>query len=730
MKILSIGLSRGGVQTLSYQNLVMYCKATSNGADTSGNGNAFTSVSGSWLAGTFVGTMPNSTAVKEAIGHVIGVADWAYGADDLPVANLAQATIIANSNTYNLIATAKGVAIYDPYAVASTKITKADKVLKYTPVYDPSDTAFFNGVDTTGMTSFTSGIQWVPDNLGVLKLSPTNHMGRQGMRVLATLADYAAAGVAPVYGSELLTTAQQQCDSGWNTIGESTANNGLLRLYSSAGAWSAVNSPVSLVVGKTYVMSYTVVQSVTGAMKENTTSVFLPNVLGTNSVAIIATGTVIGFGRRDTGLPCDVSLDNISIRELLPTYYDTAADDTPIVTSVPQTTKTYDAGFSASTRDTSTSKRYNPANPLTMPGFLCEPARTNKCTCVKANPTATTNIAGGGAYLTVANAVAGSLANSFDESGVSVNLTSICSTGKIYRCVNTSGGALFINVGGETATLNPHTYSVFYKTTSSTIRLRAAGGDSEGSLTLPPSTAGFTRKSVTGTPTIPRALELRVPDGQSIDLILPQLEEGAFCTSPIVGADTTASATRAATVLTYPTAGKIRSNNMAFRKVIVPKATGQSGVWIKASYTDASNYTGLLLDPTTITLRKRIAGTNNDATVSVTHAAGVSLEVVCVRASTFGAQLAVRAFTGGTWGAWTVGTAVTAAGAKANAIIAAGYQLGALNSISQFTGNIPLFETLPIPTGITDPLAWAMKEWGLNTILNDSTVINDGDLLW
>lgn len=188
-----------------------------------------------------------------------------------------------------------------------------------------------------------------------------------------------------------------------------------------------------------------------------------------------------------------------------------------------------------------------------------------------------------------------------------------------------------------------------------------------------------------------------------------QLERGAFKTSRIP--TTTATATRAATVASFPTAGKIPVNDFAIRMIVVPSTSGQSGVYLFGSYVDANNYTAILVSPTEITLRKRLAGVNTDATVIITHTEDTPLDLILYASQSTGMQISARAFSS-SWGAFTDGAVNSTEAAKANAQIAATYRLGDLNG-SQFTGHVSLFDSVPIPTGTTDPMAWAKTHWGV-----------------
>ena len=80
---------------------------------------------------------------------------------------------------------------------------------------------------------------------------------------------------------------------------------------------------------------------------------------------------------------------------------------------------------------------------------------------------------------------------------------------------------------------------------------------------------------------------------------------------------TTTAATRAADVLSYPSAGNISATSTSFAMQVVPtQSMGSTVVVHWGSYVDANNYTRLLSDGTNLILRKRIAGVNYDATIA------------------------------------------------------------------------------------------------------------------
>lgn len=110
--------------------------------------------------------------------------------------------------------------------------------------------------------------------------------------------------------------------------------------------------------------------------------------------------------------------------------------------------------------------------------------------------------------------------------------------------------------------------------------------------------------------------------------ILPQLEEGAFATSPIITQG--ATATRAAVLPNLGSSGNTKTSSITGVYHITPQAIGASpgNRWRFASYTDANNYIGVLYNGINVIFRKRVAGTNYDATRAVTESAGTTYKVV------------------------------------------------------------------------------------------------------
>jgi hypothetical protein len=96
-----------------------------------------------------------------------------------------------------------------------------------------------------------------------------------------------------------------------------------------------------------------------------------------------------------------------------------------------------------------------------------------------------------------------------------------------------------------------------------------------------------------------------------------ELELGPFAST--YTRTTTTSVTRNADVLSIPISDNIDSIKGALYVDFIPRHAVSGTVFILGSYIDASNYTGILHDGTNLIFRKRIGGTNYDATKALTY---------------------------------------------------------------------------------------------------------------
>jgi len=604
-------------------------------------------------------------------------------------------------NKYHILfSLTKGLVIYDPYAVTDVVIVKADKFMRQ-PVYSDIPTVFLNGCDITGSSGFDSGIlgtnpgQWVPDHLGNLVNAGVDVPAIQGMRLEWVPSQ-----------QELVTNGTFDTDTGWTkgpgwTIDTADSNNAI-------ATSTASNLECSLITlaGKSYRVIYKV-DNLSGELRcrfAGTANVsgLIRTTNGTFTEDIVATSNNTLFRIIPvTSLTC--TIDNISVQELIPTWKDTKLDGTPILPSTLQPTRTFDAGFTTSTPGP-TFKRYTRANPaVDIPGYLSEPARTNKCTCRKANPVDTTGITGvyGSPTITLATGQGVRIA--------AAKLGNICTLGNLYKVTGTTDDK--IEIAGVSNT-NAHSLSAYIDVVSGGASLRfnditrtaASGG-------------GLSRviaENITPSITSNIVITITAPNTEYY-FILPQLEEGAFCTSPICklqdGTDPLTTITRAGTVLSFPTLGKIRSNNQAYRMAVIPRADTITEGYIFSTYSDANNYSAIVFESGIIRWKKRIGGSNNYLPVSLPYTLGSAVEVLAVQSSSYGLNISARMLPSTTW---INGTVLSTSNGKVNLPIGTTYQLGSNNSTNQFTGNISELETLDIPLGISDPLAWAKAQWGIS----------------
>jgi hypothetical protein len=151
--------------------------------------------------------------------------------------------------------------------------------------------------------------------------------------------------------------------------------------------------------------------------------------------------------------------------------------------------------------------------------------------------------------------------------------------------------------------------------------------------------------------------------------------------------DPLTSLTRAATNLSIPSAGFLRPNDWGARLTIIPAAAGQTG-WAMNSYTDATAETGVLVAPTAVTFRKRVASTDVDVSVSYTHVAGREFQVDIEKATT-GMRIRGRELIADVWQAWTTWEENITAGALTDATIAATITPGRRITSDHLAGNIP-----------------------------------------
>lgn len=600
-------------------------------------------------AGKYVATA-GSASIFAALGS-----DWYTDVATPKALTAAEILALASVNDYHILfSAAKGLAIYDPYTTTQVTIDKAHRFYKATVYQDDVPTAFFNGLDFTNAT-YTGGPTIVADNTGALVNAGANKPGVMGARLDGSIWYDTALDGTPIVASTSQPTRVCVIAS---TIAEGATLGQELVVDCTASKWTALGSNTVEQDGDAVKITY--VDNSSGAkyfLKSSNMALLAVSLYAAR--LYITFRAKINSGTANARVQSDSSSTSFTFENLTTefveysvefknrdelrgywniTFFNFGPNEVIWVkdVSVKIVYPTYIAPFFT---PGTTFKRYSSANPTTMPGWLCEPARTNYA-LNSASP----------ATHTIANIAAGTY-TLWQEGSGSIAATAGTAVGTFGTASNETPARITITAGG-------------------TVVLTASGTNT-----------------------------------------WVQLELGAFKTSRIT--TTAESATRAGTVCTYNTAGVIRGNDMAMLIRCTPRAAGQTAAYLWGCYNDTINSLSIVLNPSNITLRKRINGINTDATVSYTHAADTPIEVLCVFSTAHGMRVAVRAYSGGVWGAWTNGTTVTTTAAKTNAVIASTFQRGALNGASQFAGNISEDNVLLLPDGIPDPLAYVKAKLGV-----------------
>ncbi len=106
-----------------------------------------------------------------------------------------------------------------------------------------------------------------------------------------------------------------------------------------------------------------------------------------------------------------------------------------------------------------------------------------------------------------------------------------------------------------------------------------------------------------------------------------QVENAAFASSYIP--TTTVAVTRNGEIDSYVSASNIAAAAGSIVLTYTPTHTPSGTVALFGTYVDASNYTAILHDATNLIFRKRIAGTNYDATIANSFVAGTAYKMGC-----------------------------------------------------------------------------------------------------
>lgn len=519
-----------------------------------------------------------------------------------------------------------------------------------------SITDLFNGLNRATGDSFTGGPTTVPDYSGALITPPLNRMGIQGGRLSYNLAEGAT------LGPELIVNAADRdfsADTGfWSKNGGFIANGvATINGVSTGGIYSG---GAGITLSKTYQFTYKIVRVGAGLVRAEIGGSFAPTRSAVGSYTETLTTSIGTTARIYSQAPnTDIDVDNISIREVLPIWLPAETPAHYIRTRKGVVAK-YGAAFK---------------------GYLNEPARTNKVTCRRHNPTDTSNTLKAGDAAAVSSVVndAAALATA--------KLDAICTNGNVYELDNTAGvTSAYMTLSGSVGNLNPHALSVYARVVSGggVARLEMGGGGG------PVSFAGssqYTRLVSVVTPdTTARSLVILVGAGVKARFILPQMEEGTFATSVIPG-DTLATVTRAATVYQRPTAGVLRANDWGVWGRVVPGSTSiaTNVDTLLSSYIDNNNYFRAIAYNASVRFGKKVAGVLYEPASNYGPVANTPFEYQMFQSSTIGMGVRTKP-DGGNWSAWVI---IGGGGYLAPTPLASTYQIGAFNGTLHQSGHYP-----------------------------------------
>ena len=488
---------------------------------------------------------------------------------------------------------------------------------------------------------YTGGALTTTDYEGTLVSSPANIAGFEGGRLATTVAEGA------MLGPELASTVKAITGLVINGDGTYTYNGTAVTWTDTTAAYPAgrYQTIVTVISGNGVTISYQ-----TGG-----SFVAVPGIYTTEGATIASDNIILTGGF--------VGTIRISFRKVIPVWYDTLPDGTPLQSSALVPTKS------------GTKKWYQ--EPFATPfGYSNWPARTNKCTCRKFNPVDTTNITKSGDAAAVLSVVDDTAALT------AAGLIGICTSGKVYKLDNSGGSSYaYTTLAGAVANINVHTQSVYCRK-ASTPSPRMSDTAFMSAVTITTTNySGYTR---TWTPDgAGRSVMFEAAPGAIVYFILPQLEEGAFATPPIFDLlnDSLTSITRAATNLSLSATNIIAANDFGQLLEWIPGATGQTGV-LWSTRVDASNYTQISCTPTQILYTKVISGVATTVTVTYTHTVNVPVRIQAHQDSVLGMSLRVRQ-QGAAWSAYVTDPSVSAQP------VGATYQEGAINNTTHAAGYYP-----------------------------------------
>lgn len=268
----------------------------------------------------------------------------------------------------------------------------------------------------------------------------------------------------------------------------------------------------------------------------------------------------------------------------------------------------------------------NPIAASTLKGYLAEPAATNLCTKSQEFDA-----------WTKGNGGAGSLPVVTANDGVAPDGTTTAD--KVVFVAPVSGDISTLSAAPATGA-GTYTGSIYIKAFAvgdigKIIGVRGVASATYLLVTLTADWQRVSRAEVRAASNF--EITLRPSEGTSSGTVSvylwgAQVELGSAATSYIP--TTTLAVARNADVESVPTSGNIIAASGWISLTYTPTHAPSGTVFLWGTYVDASNYTAILHDATNLIFRKRIAGTNYDATIANAFVSGTTYKM----AATWGAS--------------------------------------------------------------------------------------------
>ena len=605
---------------------------------------------------------------------------------------------LADINVDYLFIGIKGIAGY-----STDQTGNAVKIRRYLNSVDQElfVADIFDGLDTNGFTFANPPV--AIDQDGNLRISAEGSLACEGGYFATTLAEGA------ILGPELITAQANRefsSDTGfWGKDAGVTISDGVVNFNIVIGGGSLFRNNFLTNIYTRYVFSFDLISIESGSVRTLVAGLYGPyySTPGSYSDELLGIG-VNGRVHINASVGTIATIDNISIKEIIPVWI----ERTPAPSK--KTIRTL----------TGSKTVYADADPTAWKRATVDPTGTNKCTCRKINPTDTTNLTKSGdaaAVLSVVDSTAALAAAGLDK---------ICTSGKVYRADNSDGSTdSNIILSGASGNTNAHSISAYTRKVSgagaSSMRLLSGSG----SVSIPAVSSFVLLKSENVTPSnVSQTLIFIIKAGDIVEFILPQLEEGAFCTDPIItAADPLASISRTGTSITKPTAGLFpmvsatEAQNFGIYMRVIPRATGQSAVYSATTRITDGDHTSIRFAANDIRFRKLISSGSAIDVIAPAYApqAGVPIDILCLQSSE-GMAIKIRNFSSGVWSAWSAWSNLVTASGVLPGKVGSELFIGSFNNGQHLYANYPLFSILKLGNRSTLAEYQAVAEVEVNKI--------------